>query len=477
MRLITVIRDAAAVVLARNHPDRAPLVERLLIGLRAHAAEMPRRLRLIPVPSQGAQGLEAVFSKLFLSIPPDCPWSEGEIRGALSGLVVADWVLTPIPLPGTEACPSLWSQQGARHWVSLTPLALPALSSQPRRGYHRTEDSAQAALIQAFRQAGFDPRQYIAGQVRRTPFSGAGPQAEAFAVPPRFPPQRLWYAALTVAEPIQGPLLLGDGRWLGLGVMTPVGQVGRLTLRPAAETLPDAVAYRLLPGCRPPKDQAPAVAAAIRAAVMSLARDATGGVPLLFSGHLAGPGPARLGNHRHIYLAVLDRDGDGLLDEVRLIAPWRVDRSPGVEGADPAADRAVFARVAAQLRIVRAGAQGVLLLAAPKPLPPETSAIWTSLTRYRPTRHPRGKADAASFIADDVRLELTRRGLPPPVDCGVRRIVWQGGVSAHLILSFANPLTGPILIGRDAHQGGGLLCPAPAHGPEHATGQIGAAIE
>lgn len=473
VRFITAIRDAAAVVLARNHPERGQWVERLLIGRGAEAADMSRRLRLIPVPVAETQASEAVFSKLLVAIPPGCLWSESEIRAAFCGLAVDGRALASCPSDDAAAGLGLWHPQAARHWVSLTPLALPAVSSRPHRGRSGAEEPAQAALIQAFRQAGFDPRQYVAGQLRQSPFNGAGPLAEAFAVPPRFPPQRLWHAALTVAEPIHGPVLVGDGRWLGLGVMIPVRQGVRLTRHRAAEAPADAVAYGLLPGCRPSKEHAPAVVAAIRAAVMSLARDEAGGVPLLFSGHWEGPGPARFGTHRHIYLAVLDRDGDGLLDEVRLIAPWRVDRSPGVEGPDPAADRAAFARVSADLRIVRAGAQGVLSLTAPKRLLPETSTTWISLTRYRPTRHPRRKADAASFIADDVRLELARRGLPPPTESVVRRIVWHGGLSAHLILRFAAPLAGPLLIGRDAHQGGGLLCPASAH----ATGQIGAAIE
>ncbi|WP_186457667.1 type I-G CRISPR-associated protein Csb2 [Nitrospirillum amazonense] len=194
---------------------------------------------------------------------------------------------------------------------------------------------------------------------------------------------------------------------------------------------------------------------AVRAALMSLARTADGGVLPLFSGHGEGPGPARPGDHRHVYIAALDDDGDGRLDQILVMAPWRVDR--GVAPTDD--NRADFARVTGRLALVRAGAAGVLTLAPPLPLPGERGRVWLSRTPYRPTRHPAKGADAATFVVEDVRRECARRGLPAP--SGAQPLMIRpgprGGLSARLCLSFTEPVAGPLLLGRDAHRGGGLF--------------------
>jgi CRISPR-associated protein Csb2 len=83
------------------------------------------------------------------------------------------------------------------------------------------EHQARTAVLTALRHAGFtlDVLDVI---VQREPFQGHGARAEAFAPSSRFAKERLWHVAIKFAEPIQGPLVLGDGRFLGLGVFVPV---------------------------------------------------------------------------------------------------------------------------------------------------------------------------------------------------------------------------------------------------------------
>jgi CRISPR-associated protein Csb2 len=57
--------------------------------------------------------------------------------------------------------------------------------------------------------------------VQREPFQSHGARAEAFAPGTRFTKERLWHVSLKFANPVQGPLVLGDGRFLGLGVFAP----------------------------------------------------------------------------------------------------------------------------------------------------------------------------------------------------------------------------------------------------------------
>lgn len=485
--LTTRLRDQAAALLKARLPDRADMIDRVLVGLAAGPADKDRRVRLIPLPSIGMAHTDASIRRLLVEVPPDCPLPRDEVLAVFSGLDMAmnpetgeiaadgdDLTLVPAGTADGMAghyglCPPGGTESGHRDWISITPLSLPA----PRRRMAATrlhhpddavrqveakggrerlaeETQARTAVLDACRHAGIDPRTVLSIRVQREPFFAKGETAERFASPPRFSRHSLWHVALTFTKPVTGPLLLGNGRWLGLGLMAPAPSV-----TPGQDA--DAMFYTLSPDCRPPVAQRAAATQAVRAALMSLARDGRGGVPTLFSGHEEGPGPAQSGAHRHIYIAMLDKDGDGLLDQVQVIAPWRVDRTGAAAATEP--ERKDFTRVTAQLALVRAGAVGLLSLTPPQPLAAEAGTIWTSQTRYRPTRHPGRDRDPASFIVADIRRELSRRGLPAPVDIQATDIRSgpRDGLSARLTLRFATPVAGPILLGRDAHRGGGLF--------------------
>ncbi|MGH8152961.1 MAG: hypothetical protein ACREPF_09550, partial [Rhodanobacteraceae bacterium] len=79
-------------------------------------------------------------------------------------------------------------------------------------------------------------------------------------------------------------------------------------------------------------------------------------------------------------------------------------------------------------------------------------------TLYRPTRHAgRGKDPGAALIRD-VLTECARRGLPQPeIECLYLSTGPKEGVAGRLRLTFAVAVAGPILLGRDSHQGGGLF--------------------
>lgn len=59
-------------------------------------------------------------------------------------------------------------------------------------------------------------------RVQREPFEAKGERVEAFATGTRFAKERLWHVEITFSEAITGPLVIGDGRFLGLGLMAPV---------------------------------------------------------------------------------------------------------------------------------------------------------------------------------------------------------------------------------------------------------------
>lgn len=469
--LATRVRDNAAERLSRGLAGQAGTIERVLIGRGATERDKAQRVRIIPLPSVGHAHTDTAIRRVLIERPCDCPIRADDLNWALSGLDLgvdaqtgevsahSGSVLAPaddrsmLRHYGVDPCSS------ACTWRTVTPAALPVPRLRGRaKGSERLENEMGAAhaVAQALRHAGVAAGA-DAVRVQREPFFSGGMQAEAFACATRFPVSRLWHAEITFRESVSGPLVIGDGRYCGLGIMMPVetGRRGAVILPIRAQGRP-AVAHR------------GAVVAALRRALMSLAADAEGFVATLFSGHAGGAGPARSGQHRHVYLFADDTDGDGLLDRLAVVAPWRVDRSwsPGAQL------REHFERVTRGLKALRAGKAGLLLFDAPHDPDPgdplfASARSWRSRTPYQVTGRPAGGEPARAAVERDVLAECARRGLPRPdvaVAHAEQRSVRE--TSAEVVLRFSAAVPGPILLGRDAHAGGGLFEALRATRPE-----------
>ena len=125
--------------------------------------------------------------------------------------------------------PRVWHRH-ARRWVSATPIALPTHPGPLGRGtaaarakaWHR----AEKGVIASCRHIGlpepvkvvvsFEPFIHGARPARQFPAFRQGDQRGGGVA------RRLVHASVTFAEPVSGPLALGSGRYLGLGLMRPV---------------------------------------------------------------------------------------------------------------------------------------------------------------------------------------------------------------------------------------------------------------
>src|SRR5690606_22272981 len=94
---------------------------------------------------------------------------------------------------------------------------------EAKRGIERVMElsGARAAVIQSLRHVNVRAP-VVSIRCQREPFEGAGARVEPFAEGTRFEKERLWHVEIVFGVPVQGPLLLGDGRFLGLGLMAPV---------------------------------------------------------------------------------------------------------------------------------------------------------------------------------------------------------------------------------------------------------------
>ena len=486
--LVKAVRDRAAARLKAELPkEKHAEIDRLVTGDQAGPADIARRIRFIALPSIGMDYTSPAIRRVLVEIPPDCPYDRERMGWALSGqrvtVAVPDRppcgaVLTPgedrgmLRHYGIEDGDAPRRHRHARRWRTVTPAVLPERPKRRGRigGSERIEDESRAAgvVATALRHAGHDPRGADI-RVQAEPFRRMGERAERFEpndtkTPERFA-GRLRHVEITFPRPVAGPLIIGDGRFVGLGLMAPV-----------PDAAPPVHIFAIDPASAPPAAAAEAVARALRRAVMARAeaewraqgqRDA---LPPFFTGHEPDGRPKRSGRHEHLFFLADDCNGDGRLDRLAVIAPALADRSTEPDAKKrrekktrTLLDLRVLDLALSGLTCLKAGRNGLLRLSrSSAPLRNDDalfgrSRLWVSRTAYRPTRHRRG-VSAEEAVRLDIVEECTRRNLPRPevdvldVEAGPR-----GGLSARVQLRFRKPATGPLLLGRGSHFGAGLF--------------------
>ena len=483
-KLIEGLRDRAAQKLKGSLPDKFAIIDRILIGRDATEADKSARIRIIPLPSIGSSHVVRSIRRVLVEVPANCPLLANDVAWAFSGLDVIDadtgevkCSLVPGDQGGMLNHYGIYGEEGeaGRVWRTITPAALPERAARRRidpsrlrkeleaarlnphaeikeakNGRERQEEEGRAAasIIQALRHVGVSARAESI-RLQREPFDNKEARAESFAEGTRFVKERLWHVEIVFDGLVRGPLVIGDGRYLGLGVMAP-----------QRDTWRDGMIFAVTPEANIGIAEGPALLNATRRALMALSRDHTGHAPRLFAGHEEAGGPAASGRHEHIFLSADDANGDGLIDRLVVTAPWVCDGSMKPDRGM----RKTFDEVVSRLVTVRAGRLGVVELSQPTSFVGGDplfgpSRVWESRTPYHATRHAGRRKDPAAAIALDVIAECARRSLPrPEVEIlNYSAMPNGGGLTAHARLRFAAAVCGPILLGRDSHKGGGMF--------------------
>jgi CRISPR-associated protein Csb2 len=469
--LVAAAREAACSRLKDKPPELAQAVDTYLAGRKpdgSGAVPVGSRVRIIPVPSIGMHYADRAIRRLLVEVPAACPLRADDVRWSFSGAELFDpdtGELKDILLvPSTDD--GMLRHYGvdtpARVFRSVTPVVVPEVAkrrriepsrvrSKAKGGPERRLEASKAggALLQALRHAGLRTRAERI-RVQREPFEARGERVEPFAEGTRFEKGRLWHVEIAFREPVAGPLLIGDGRFLGLGLMAP-----------ARDIVPGVHCFAVTDGLRDEADPL-FVVRALRRAVMARVQAALGAGERLkayFSGHGDDGAAVRGALSSHLSFAFIP-------DPARLLilAPHLVERRP------PAPEEVDHLRTldAALLgfRELRAGRAGHLSL-IPTALEPGdgsplgASHVWETVTPYVVTRHAKGRS-AEEAIAEDIRAECRRHGLPELEQVRARQI--RGlpglGLSGQLTLRFKQCVAGPLLLGRTRHLGGGLFKPA-----------------
>lgn len=479
--LVQLARDQAAERIVKALPERKSLIERVLIGRGATEADKALRVQLMALPSIGHRHADRAIRRLVVRVPPNCPIARDDVEWAFSGLplqvdpdsgeivrrlIVAD----ECGMLGHYGFADPGNSSPSRRWRTVTPLVIPwqdalrALSEKRANrddadtdgkvnGVQRLEELGVVAhaVRQTARRAGVAARFEI-GRIQREPFEANGARAEAFALDTRFEKDRLWHVEVEFTQPQAGPMVIGDGRYLGLGLMRPLT---------ASEHESGLYCFHIEAGMPAAVPGAECVRA-LRRATMVRVQDTLGPrerMCTFFTGHAIDGSASRDPNHSHLAFAI-----DPSRARLLIIAPHRLQNRAATRDEQEALqtlDRSLRgfsslrAGPAVRLRLAAAtvGSDGDPLF--------RPSRIWESLTDYHPTRHAKRVSPERALIAD-MMVELTRYALPQPQDIEVLEITRgpRGGLAGKSRLRFATAVRGPLLIGRTRHLGGGLFAAA-----------------
>ncbi len=486
----------------RAAPNTSPEeIERLVIGRGAEAADTAMRLCVAPLPSIGHEHSGGLIRRVFVSVPGNFPVPAESVRRALTGCEVEFGAppsflrvqLVPIELDDErERSMSSRYLGRARIWRSVSPVVLPGHRPPPRTIRDRTappgtEESQmradarrrkdEAVLFEkSLKHAGLE--KVLAFRLRREPFGAQQPRADAaWRLPAsRHDPHCVWlagrprlHAEIVFDEPRAGPILIGDGRFLGLGLFHAV--------RDEAPGRPEAARYRLGPNGRPRIERTVFIADVLRRALM-----AGGYPPQEFSGHDAD-GPLRADPaHAHAFFLPEDADGDGLIDHLTVycrcgFSDNALDRLhrlsrlwwSGGRGSAGSGEVDVSLEAIAPPEAI----PGLVPLVAP-------SRIWRSATPYFMARFRKRSemaVDRAILVRNQLQREWTLRFPDAPLpdvklldgadEANTRRKIDFARTSRDRVapdtrgslvrLQFPTPVAGPLALGRSAHFGLGLF--------------------
>jgi CRISPR-associated protein Csb2 len=359
-------------------------------------------------------------------------------------------------------------------WRTVTPAALPEDARRRRIDPARKRDEgkagrerageqtrAAAAVCQALRHAGV--RTGAASfRVQREPFEANGARVEAFAGGTRFAKERLWHVEVAFEAPVSGPLAIGDGRFLGLGVLAPLATTAGIHVLAIESGLT---------GAPDPEQIARAFRRAVMARVQAVLDDDP--LPAFFSGHEPCGAPARAPASSHLAFTF-----DPVHSRLVVVAPHALDRR------DPTREEmnhlAVLDEALQGMCELRAGPVGRLVLRR-RWIDVDSDALtapsraWESVTAYVVTRHAHVGNSTAALTADLV-AECRRGGLPAPSAAMVLDTMGVAGtgLSGRARLEFSTAVRGPVLLGRNRHVGGGLFLATRANAAEQQHAADGA---
>ncbi len=216
------VRDLASERLSAS--TEPMLIEKFIFGRGTSGEESRQRVRFVPLPSVGTSFTDPSIRRIVVELPPECPIAASDLQWALSGQALGSIGSIRLVEATTNTMAALYGiGRSSRRWQTVTPAVLPTPHLRGRNGARARLDAEKSAaldVVQALRHAGVRARATDV-RVQREPFVERGLRADAFE-PDRFAIDRLYHVDVSFDGEVSGLLSIGDGRWMGLGLMRPV---------------------------------------------------------------------------------------------------------------------------------------------------------------------------------------------------------------------------------------------------------------
>lgn len=440
--LADILLDQIADRLKGELPDRTTLIDRHVRGAGADAQDKAERLRLIPLPTIGHTEADPAIRRVLVEVPAGFGVSLEDLDWAATTLRPHDpdtgevYPFRLVRAEGTDPVAHHY-QSRAHVWRTITPMVLPATGTGRKGPQQRTSIEGQAQEVRRALRHADCATSPIEIRSQREPFGKRGARADSFFAPQRMKRSQRAHVELRFEHPIEGPLVLGNGRYRGLGLFEPV------------RTSPATFLFELCgPEILDPEALAQAARRAMMARVQQHLRD-HGTLPAFFTGHGKDGAPLRSGTRSHVGILV-----DPAQRHLLFAAPQALDHRNSRD--DEARNTRILADSLRYFDRLVAGRAGRFdLRRAPEGPLLARARQWESITDWTPNRH--GKGNSVDWILTDIWADCGRRGLPRPNSVEVLTLATgkRGAVRARLRLHFSVAVTGPIALGRTAMKGGG----------------------
>jgi len=179
--------------------------------------ESPARFSYLPLPTIGHEHADGMVRRMLIAEPMDgdgthARWAQQRLRNAT--LRDQDGCDRAVLLdPWRPSTPRMLERYvgEARIWCTVTPVILPGFDDGKQR-------KAERLLLTAAAQAGIPMSAIEALSLRKAPFWPGAMHPRSYAVPNYLRHLPRWHVWLRFCEPIPGPLAIGAGRHVGLGL-------------------------------------------------------------------------------------------------------------------------------------------------------------------------------------------------------------------------------------------------------------------
>jgi len=179
--------------------------------------QTPPRFTYLPLPTIGHEHADGAIRRLLIAEPfggdgAHASWAQRRLRNAALRDEHGEehGVLLDLWRPPSRRIVGCYVRE-SQEWFSVTPVVLPGLDDGK-------QSKAEGLFLKAAAHAGIPIEAIESVTLRKAPFWPGAEHPRHYFVPDYLRPFARWHAAVRFREPVPGPLAIGAGRHVGLGL-------------------------------------------------------------------------------------------------------------------------------------------------------------------------------------------------------------------------------------------------------------------